>query len=149
MEFHGSQKRSDFKSELNVRQVWGRCEQKAIERDMRATIGPLLAIVFDPVYQHHLRSFKTCRYPPPTPRPTVLKRLVWGGAWALVLFFSCPGDLNVQVLLRNIALNKVISAVEASFQRIKKEGFFFFFSRGTCSLNIRHRCLASVSCLAV
>ena len=49
-------------------------------------------------------------------------QLVWDGAWASVS--SCSGNLKVQVKLRNIALNKVTSTVEARRQRIKKESFF-------------------------
>lgn len=52
--------------------------------------------------------------------------LGWGlgpGAWGLELFFSCSNDLNKQ--LRNTALKKGISAVEARLQRIKKRIFFF------------------------
>lgn len=70
--------------------------------------------------QNHPRHFKTCRRLGATAKTLV--QLVWDGAWASVL--SCSGDLNVQVKLRNTALNKVTSTVEARLQRIKKERLF-------------------------
>lgn len=61
---------------------------------------------------------------------------------------GCSGDLNVQGELRNTALNKVISTVEARLQTVEKQRVFC--SGETSSLNIRHGCLVSVSfCLAV
>lgn len=52
-------------------------------------------------------------------------QLACDGAWALALHFNHPGDINVQVELRYIALNKAILAIETRLQRIKKKGHFF------------------------
>lgn len=54
-----------------------------------------------------------------------MMQLARDGAWALALYLNHPGDLNVQVELRNIPLNKAILAIEARLQRIKKKGHFF------------------------